>query len=46
MREFQLPYLLVVMATILFTLSTISDENTIKDLELQSSFNKIIILTV
>ena len=35
MREFQLPYLLVVMATILFTLSTISDENTIKDLEYQ-----------
>ena len=35
MREFQLPYLLVVMATILFTLSTISDENTIKDLEHQ-----------
>ena len=35
MREFQLPYLLVVMATILFTMSTINDENTIKDLEHQ-----------
>ena len=35
MREFQLPYLLVVMATILFTISTINDENTIKDLKHQ-----------
>jgi hypothetical protein len=35
MREFQLPYLLLVMATILFTVSTISDENTIIDLKNQ-----------
>ena len=35
MRQFQLPYLVVVMATILFTISTINDENIIKDLEHQ-----------
>ena len=35
MREFQLPYLLVVLTTMLFTIAMISDENTIKDLEHQ-----------
>ena len=35
MQKFQLPYLVVVMATILFTISTINDENTIIDLENQ-----------
>jgi len=35
MQKFQLPYLLVVMATILFTISIIDDENTILDLEYQ-----------
>jgi hypothetical protein len=35
MKQFQLPYLVVVMATILFTISTINDENIILDLEHQ-----------
>ena len=35
MREFQLPYLLVVLTTMLFTIAMISDENTIKGLEHQ-----------
>ena len=35
MQKFQLPYLVVVMATILFTISTINDENTIIDLKHQ-----------
>ena len=35
MKIFQLPYLLVVMTTILFTISTINDENIILDLEYQ-----------
>ena len=33
--KFQLPYLVVVMATILFTISIMDDENTILDLENQ-----------
>ena len=35
MKQFQLPYLVVVMATILFTISIMDDENTILDLENQ-----------
>ena len=43
MQKFQLPYLLVVMATIIFTIFIINDENTIIDLEnqLQQQKNQI-----
>ena len=35
MKKFQLPYLVVIAATIIFTISTINDENVIIDLEHQ-----------
>tara|TARA_B110000908_G_scaffold100381_1_gene118406 strand:- start:627 stop:1166 length:540 start_codon:yes stop_codon:yes gene_type:complete len=40
MKQFQLPYLVVVMATILFTISTIDNENIILDLENQLQQHK------
>ena len=40
MQKFQLPYLVVIAATILFTISTINDENTIIDLENQLHHHK------
>ena len=40
MKQFQLPYLVVVMATILFTISAIDNENTIIDLENQLQQHK------